>query len=180
MSKREDILRKLKALSERGEGGEAINAADKLQKLLKQYGMDESDLEDEQQERCVFKAGNGQFDKRLLHQVIYMVMGDVPLYAVIRTIRKVPNAVGVDCTKAEQIEIQAAYDFYQRHLNAGLEKYCEAFIQKESLFPDKSKPQVANAKTIEFDEDMARLYHSIDKHNRNPQLEAGKGMRNHE
>ena len=177
MTNREALLRKLKALSERGEGGEAINAADKLQKLLKQYGMDESDLEDEQQERCIFKAGKGQFDEKLLHQVIYMVMGNVPLYGTVNRFgRKVPKSVGVYCTKAEQIEIQAAYDFYQYHLNAGLAKYCEAFIQKEYIFPDESKKQIKQSEPpTEIDEDMIRLYHSIDKHDRNPQLEAGKG-----
>lgn len=178
MTNREALLRKLKALSERGEGGEAINAADKLQQLLKQYGMDESELEDEQQEQCIFKAGKGQFDEKLLHQVIYMVMGNVPFYDTVNRFGiKVPKSVGVYCTKAEQIEIQAAYDFYQHHLNAGLAKYCEAFIQKEYIFPDKSKKQYkpSDPPSTEIDEDMIRLFHSIDKHDRNPQLEAGKG-----
>lgn len=177
MSKREDILRKLKALSERGEGGEAINAADKLQQLLKQYGMDESDLEDEAREQRTIKYGDGQFDKKLIDQVIYMVMGDIDTYYQLRKGRKVPNVLVVECTIAEQIEIQTAYDFYQHHLNVGLDNYYKAFLQREYIFPDESKKHNDHAKPAEFDEEIARLYHSIDKHDRNQQLEAGKGRR---
>lgn len=177
MTNREDLLRKLKALSERGEGGEAINAADKLQQLLKQYGMDESDLESETREQRTIKHGKGQFGQRLLGQVIYMVMGAVDTYDMLRGGKKVPNITVVECTMAEQIEIQAAYNFYLHHLNAGLDKYYEAFIQKENIFPDASKKQSGYAKPVSFDEDMVRLYHSIDKHDRNPQLEAGRGRR---
>lgn len=174
MTNREDLLRKLKALSERGEGGEAINAADKLQQLLKQYGMDESDLECESREKRIIKYGTGQFDKRLLDQVVYMVMGDVPVYCQLIRGKKVPSVLVVECTMAEQIEIQAAYDFYAHHLNAGLAKYCEAFIQREGIFPDATKKQGKPTKSVAGDEEITRLYLSIDKHNRNPQLEAGK------
>lgn len=181
MTNREALLRKLKALSERGEGGEAINATEKLKQLLNQYGMDESDLEDEAREQRTIKYGTGQFDKRLIDQVIYMVMGDVLVYYQLRNGKKVPNVLIVECTMAEQIEIQAAYEFYQHHLNVGLEKYCEAFIQRENIFPDATKKQGKPTRSVAGDEEIARLYHSIDKHDRNPQLEAGsRGRTNHE
>lgn len=177
MTNRETLLRKLKALSERGEGGEAINAAEKLKQLMQQYGMDEYDLEDESREDHEFKHEGGQFDDRLLCQVIYMVMGDVPIYDIKRGGRLVPRTKIVACTKAEQIEIQTAYDFYQHHLKAGLDNYYNAFVQKERIFPDASKKHSEYAKPTSFDEDVTRLYNSIDKHDRNPQLEAGRGRR---
>lgn len=177
MTNREALLRKLKALSERGEGGEAINAADKLKQLLERYGMDETDLEDETKEKRTIKYGAGEFGQKLLSQVIYMVMGDVDTYDLLRMGRKVPKITVVECTMAEQIEIQAAYDFYQHHLKAGLDNYYKAFVQKENIFPDASKKHSEYAKPTPFDEDVVRLYHSIDKHDRNPQLEAGKNER---
>lgn len=171
MSNREDLLRKLKALSERGEGGEAINATEKLKQLMKRYGINEADLEDERREHRDFKY-SGHYEGKLLSQIIYMVTGDVQLYSRTRNGRKLPNVTVVECTQAEQIEIQAAFDFYKYHLNAGFEKYYMAFVQKEDIFPDPSKRK-ADVKAADVDEDTMRLYHSIDKHNRYLQLEAG-------
>lgn len=171
MNNRESLLRKIKALSERGEGGEAINASEKLKQLMEQYGINERDLEDEHREDCQLKY-HGTFGNKLMQQVIYMVMGHVQTYYLQRMGKTVPNITVVECTKAEQIEIQAAFDFYRHHLDIGLERYYNAFVQKENLFPDPSKKQ-ANVKTT-IDQETARLYHSIDKHDRHPQLESGR------
>lgn len=172
MSNREDLLRKLKALSERGEGGEAINATEKLKQLMKRYGMKENDLEDDVREYRDFKY-SGHFEGKLLEQIIYMVMGDVQVYCRNRNGRNIPNLDVVYCTNAEQIEIQAAFDFYKYHLNAGFEKYYIAFVQREDLFPDPSK-QKTNSKPTVIDDDTRRLYYSMDKHSRYLQLEAGQ------
>lgn len=171
MSNREDLLRKLKALSERGEGGEAINATEKLKQLMKRYGINEADLEDDRKDHRDFKY-SGHYEGKLLAQIIYMVMGAVTCYDRYRNGRKLPNVTVVECTQAEQIEIQAAFDFYKYHLNAGFEKYYQAFIQREDIFPDPSKVS-ADVEPAEIDDETIRLYHSIDKHNRYAQLEAG-------
>ena len=171
MNNRESLLRKIKALSERGEGGEAINASEKLKQLMEQYGINERDLEDEHREDCQLRY-HGTFGQNLMHQVVYMVMGDVPVYTLRRMGKPVPNIIVVECTKAEQIEIQAAFDFYRHHLDVGLKRYYDAFVQKENLFPDSSKKQSEGKTTI--DPETARLFHSIDKHDRHPQLESGR------
>lgn len=172
MSNREALLRKLKALSERGEGGEAINASAKLQQLMRKYGISEDDLDDAAKEYRDFKY-SGHYENKLLQQIVYMVMGNVNFYRKTGGNGKtVPNVTVVYCTNAEQIEIQAAFEFYKYHLNIGMEKYYSVFIQKENLFPEESKadPSVPN---INVDEESRRLYQAINKHDLHPQLEAG-------
>ena len=173
MSKREDLLRKLKALSERGEGGEAINASAKLQQLMRKYGISEDDLDDAAKEYRDFKYC-GHFEHMLLQQIIYMVTGNVDFYGrKSENGKTVPNVTVVYCTNAEQIEIQAAFEFYKYHLNIGMENYYRAFIEKENIFPEEAKadPSVPQMKS---DEDLQRLYHAIDKHDLHPKLEDGK------
>jgi len=169
---KEVLLRKIKALSERGEGGEAINASAKLKQLMRKYGISEDDLDSETKEYRDFKYC-GHFENKLLQQIIYMVTGNVDFYRrKSEQGRTVPNVTVAYCTQAEQIEIQASFEFYKYHLNIGMEKYYSVFIQKENLFPEEAKadPSVPN---MNVDEESRRLYQAIDKHDMHPQLEDG-------
>jgi len=76
MKEKEELLKKLKALAERGESGERENAAAQLEKLLKKYGISEEELERDAEKRCFFKYSQ-ETERRLLMQIVYSVTGKV-------------------------------------------------------------------------------------------------------
>ena len=54
MTEKEAILKKLKALADRGEGGERENAAALLEKLMQKYGISEEELNREREQDYFF------------------------------------------------------------------------------------------------------------------------------
>ena len=50
-----DLLKKVKALAEHGVGGEATNAAEILERMMKKYGITEAELGEETRERHDFE-----------------------------------------------------------------------------------------------------------------------------
>lgn len=81
-AEQERLLQKIKrvqALAERGEGGEKENAAALLERMMKQYGISESDIAEERREMAWFRYKT-PLEEKLLAQVIYSVVGDLPLW----------------------------------------------------------------------------------------------------
>jgi hypothetical protein len=125
-----DLARKLKALAERGVGGEKENAAQKLKRLLAKHGISIEEIESAERSEELFKYKNGQ--QQILLQCIRMVMGmETKIYSV----RRLRNAVIVECTKAEFLEIKATFEFYSKAYERDLKLFLRAFIQKNRLFP---------------------------------------------
>ena len=73
--KKKQLLNKLKALAERGIGGEKETAQRKLEELMRKYGIEEADLSDEKKEGFKFKYKN-KFEKKLILQIAYKTFGD--------------------------------------------------------------------------------------------------------
>lgn len=69
-NKKKQLLNKLKALAERGVGGEKETAQRKLQELMEKYEIDENDLSDDKKEKYQFKYKN-EFEKKLIKQIAY-------------------------------------------------------------------------------------------------------------
>lgn len=70
---KKDLLRKLKALAEKGVGGEKINAQKKLEALMQKNGITEDELDEETAIECLFNI-SGIRERRLLMQIIYKVL----------------------------------------------------------------------------------------------------------
>ena len=76
-AERERILQKIRrvqALAERGVAGEQESAAATLDRLMKQYGITEAELEEERREMAWFRYTT-PIERKLLSQVIYSVTG---------------------------------------------------------------------------------------------------------
>lgn len=73
--KQKALLQKLKALAERGVGGEKEGAERKLKQLMAKYGVDQLELEGDQVSRYEIKY-RGEFEKRLLSQIVYRARND--------------------------------------------------------------------------------------------------------
>lgn len=127
-------IKKLQALAERGVGGEKETAARKLQELLEKNGI--SSVEELAQDEYIFTlfSYNGVLGRKLLSQCIYKVMG----YDSDRTQYKPPHTrqkIGVYCTKAQKLEIELEFEFYERLFEEQQELFLSAFIQKQRIFP---------------------------------------------
>lgn len=84
MTERERLLekiRKVQALANRGADGEKKSAAALLDKLMKQYGIDEAEIAEERLEKCFFRYKT-PYERKLLVQVIYTVTGKIPFKCV--------------------------------------------------------------------------------------------------
>ena len=168
---KKELLEKLKALSERGVGGERENAQALLTRLMNEHGLTEEDLdEDIVKEFDIVppKIINGV---RLLSQVVYSVVYDVKennkgLYSW----KGKKKAYFVRCTSEEFLEIQAKLGFYLYHYENELEIFYSAFIQRNELFP---KDSFDSSPLTEKDIQALKLAKSLDKHDYVLQIEGG-------
>lgn len=135
MDKKRELLKKLQALAERGVGGERETAERKLQQLMKKYGIDEMEFAEDKMEEFEFKYSNPQ-EEQLIRQLFFKMFGrewKTKSYTYrfgkgSRTIR------GIECTKAEGIQLQIEYEFYKDLWREEMELFWSAFIQKHRIF----------------------------------------------
>ena len=141
MHNKEILLRKLKALAERGEAGERDIAAERLCAIMKKYGISEEALEDERRSLASFRYSN-ELERRLILQLAYAVTGKVPGQVINSETGRPRHRIGVECTTAEKIEISAKIDFYRPIIQAELEVFFEAFAMKHQLYPSEEKDEL--------------------------------------
>lgn len=134
-NKLEAKLLKIKALAERGEGGEKESAIKLYNKLLKKYAIDEASLEKDSLHKYWFTYEN-EIEEDLLVQIFYMVTGDSE-YTRRRT-RTHEAQCGCTCTEFERAEISFYFEFYKDALQRELEAFLMAFKLKNHLFPDEN------------------------------------------
>lgn len=128
------LLKKIRALAERGVGGEADNAEEILRRLMEKYGVSEDELDEEERRRHDFEY-HGKEQEKLLRQVVYKVTGGYAYNLVYRASgRKVKTRLGADCTAAEKVEIEFLFDFYTRLWERERDAFLSAFIQKHRIF----------------------------------------------
>lgn len=142
MSNKAELLKKIKALADRGVDGERESAQTLLARLMEQYGISETDLEEERRETAWFRYSQ-ETERRLLNQIIYMVTGRSGFGCVGSYSGRRRKETGVNCTAAERLEIEANYKFFKVAMEAELEIFYTAFSSKNHLFPseDKVKPK---------------------------------------
>lgn len=137
------LLKKIRALAERGVGGEAENAEEILRRLMEKYGVSEDELDEAERRRHDFEY-HGKEQETLLRQVVYKVTGGYAYNLVYRASgRRVKTRLGADCTAAEKVEIEFLFDFYTRLWERERAAFLSAFIQKHRIFAirDDIEPQ---------------------------------------
>jgi hypothetical protein len=134
MEKNIELLKKLKALSEKGVGGEATNATDMLNKLLKKHNLTLEDLEEDKKNDYYFSTSG--MHSELLHQIAKMVNSEVKCYDVPLKMVKKHKLSGnfiLNCTSAEFIEIDQMFSVYKNLLDKELKVFYYAFLQTNDL-----------------------------------------------
>ena len=155
-----DLGKKLKALADRGEGGEKVNARALLEKLLKTHGLTIEDLEMELETYHDFKFKNHQL--RFFQQIASTVLGSNYSFGKYDENSLKKNTYTVKCTHVQAIEVQAKFNFYWalyvREREANAEIFYTAFIMKQCLSPADAKPKKVENLTPEELEDFMKIF----------------------
>ena len=135
-SKALNLIKKLKALSERGVGGEKFNAKAQLDKFLKKYGITLADLESEDIKEMKFKVPKAH--NLLFIHVAYSVMLANFTYATVGT-----STLYFKCNEAQATEIRMKFEFFKRAYLKQQKIFFRAFLQRNMLvrIPDDDEPE---------------------------------------
>lgn len=171
--KQKALLQKLKALAERGVGGEKEGAERKLKQLMAKYGVDQLELEGDQVSRYEIKY-RGEFEHRLLSQIVYRARNDKEGQYCHRYGPGSRSILIVECTKAQEIQIRIEFEFYRDLLKEEQELLFEAFIQKHRIFGDSSgaEPEIPTPEEMERLERMWAMMAGLQEKSFTPLLES--------
>lgn len=160
-------LKKLKALAERGIGGEKENAQALLDKLCAKYEISPKSLDEEEERKLRwFRYRKGAPFRKLLAQCIFKVMGKESKTYGPGESRK--REFATECTAAEAIEIELDYEFYANALQIEITRLTEMFIQKNSLFP----PGCETESECKLTEEDISMYQALTRRTRSQLISA--------
>lgn len=181
MTDRERILERIKAvqaLAERGDRGEKENAAAMLERLMKQYGITETELAEDRREIAWFRFKT-PLERRLLNQIIYTVTGRAGYSCVGMHTNRPRKMLGLECTAAERLEIEFSFEFYNAALEKELDRFYIAFLQKNRIFPDNPIDDVPDAGEINLEEAqrLSMMMAGMEEHTRRKMLESAGDLK---
>ena len=183
MTERERLLKKLecvKALAERGVAGEKAAAEALLASLMSKYGITEAEIEDAEI-RTYWIRYKTEYERKLIFQLAYMHLGSGHSFGCVgKYSGRSRKEVGVECTPAQYIEIEADFQFYREALAEEMGVFYSAFIQKNELFPP---PELAghvesdDPDVVDYDKiaKMKAMMNGIDQRTRHKALGDGGG-----
>jgi hypothetical protein len=136
-----ELAKKLKALAEKGVGGEKINAEKMLNSLLRKHNLTIEDIEGEKIDHYFFKLKKE--DERLWSQIVKSVNNKIKCYGPFpdKDIKRVGLGGNymIDCTTSEWVEIEAKNTIYQRLYKDEVNTFYHAFCTANNILvqPDK-------------------------------------------
>lgn len=151
-----ELAKKLKALSERGIEGEAINAQATLRRVMEKYGITDEDLEKQEKQWRVFKYRPGQ--KQLFFQIASSVLGRNLSFRR----RTYTREIHFEVTDVQYAELMVKVELYGKAFKQGLGDYTLAFIYKNGIFPSDDRPDEAPALTQEEIDQIKRAVPLMD------------------
>ena len=181
MTERERLLEKLmkvKALADRGEGGERENAERTLAAMMDRYGISNADLEGNQVSTHWIRYKT-IWEKKLLHQLAYMYLGEGNSFGCVGTYTgRSRKKVGIKCTPAQYIEIEADFAFYSAAMEEEMGIFYSSFLQKNNQFPppelarENTEEEIAEAMDLERLAKISAMMDGIEQHTRHKAIES--------
>lgn len=158
-----ELVKKLKALAERGIGGEKVNAEEQLKKLIEKYNINLSDLDEPILQYRIFKFDEkDEFHKKFVRQIILSVIGLKEFYYS----GLIHNNWAVEIDDIQFIEISEKLDFYWPIFKSDLEIFYTAFVQKNELTVDVDEDKIPKFTDEELEKlhKAFRLMQNMQKH----------------
>ena len=171
-----EFAKKLKALSDRGVGGEKINADAMLTAFLKKHGLTIQDIEDEKKSDYFFKLKKGQSD--LWAQIVHCVNKDIKAYDVPAAKAKefkLKSRTFITCTAQEYFIIDSMLSFYWPIYEKELRVFWRAFCVANDLLV-KSNKTTDDLSKDELEEYLraSKMAKSVRSESFRKQIEQGK------
>ncbi len=137
------------------------------------YGVDQLEFEEDQVARYEIKY-RGEFEKRLLSQIVYRAKNDKEGQYHRRYGQGSRSILIVECTKAQEVQIRIEFEFYRDLLKEEQELLFEAFIQKHRIFGDSSgeEPEIPTPEEMERLERMWAMMAGLQEKSFTPLLES--------
>ena len=118
------------------------------------------------------------WEKKLLHQLAYMYLGDGHSFGCVGTYTgRRRKKVGIDCTPAQYIEIEADFAFYSAAMEEEMGIFYSAFLQKNHLFPppslarENTEEEEAESMDLERLAKIQAMMGGIERHTRHKAIE---------
>ena len=129
-------LAKIKALAERGVGGEKETAMRMYEELKARYEIEDEEITLDEVTLHWFSYKN-DLEEDLLTQIFYMVTGSASYRRYTGSYSRRKKR-GCDCTEVEAAEITLYVNFYKEELKREMEAFMAGFKFKNNLFPDEN------------------------------------------
>ena len=129
-------LAKIKALAERGVGGEKETAMRMYEELKARYEIEDEEITLDEVTVHWFSYKN-DLEEDLLTQIFYMVTGSASYRRYTGSYSRRKKR-GCDCTEVEAAEITLYFTFYKEELKREMEAFMAGFKFKNNLFPDEN------------------------------------------
>lgn len=131
MSETINLLRKLKALADRGIEGEKDAAQKMLLKMCQKHGITIEEIDGEKIYRKRFKVS--EKDQKLFNQIVAHVCGGQQQMYGRRT------DIFFDMTDSQYLETLCKFDFYNKELKKEYDIFYSAFVMRNELYPESSE-----------------------------------------
>lgn len=151
-----ELLKKLKALADRGVCGEKEAARRKLEALMVKYGIAEVDFADDTLSDVEFHYKDAA-EKQLLEQVFYKINHERGIFVYTNSRKKVEIW---RCTAEEAVRAKAEYEFYCDLWRDEVQFFLKAFIQKHRIFrtgPDAPTREIDRKERLRMTAMMAGM-----------------------
>lgn len=143
MGKLIELAKKLKALADRGVGGEKVNAEKFLSNFLKKHNISFEDIEDEKIEHYFFKIEPRY--RNLLNQIIKKIDYSLNIYGEVdaKTIKayKMKGNYFTECTASQFVLIDSMFNFYKSIYEEELDVFFTAFCTANKLLIEVPEEQ---------------------------------------
>jgi len=141
---KKEIIKKLKALSDRGVAGEKENATKLLQKLMKKYGISEEEIQKEEL-KVVNVTLKNKAERKICVQILYAYFNHAILYQQ----KNKRTTYYTKLTAAQEIEFKYMLSIYLDSFYKEQDILISAFIQKNDIFPDDEEAVEQDVQTKE-------------------------------
>lgn len=129
MEKYIELAKKLKALAEKGVDGEKENAQNKLELIMKKYGISTEDIEDEHKFMVWYKVKSTE--RKLFEQVATSVFGsEFDMY----TNRNKTGYLGIEGSGSDHIQFEFKYEMYVKAYRKQLDVFFTAFVMRNNIY----------------------------------------------
>lgn len=152
------LAKKLKALSDRGVGGEKENATAMLIRLMGKHGITMDMLTENEAIKHKFTVQVDQY--KFWRQIVASVIGGSSVN-YIPTQKGKKRSYFVVCTPQEAVEIQARFEFFYKIWAEELDVFYSAFIQTNRLYKKTSAEDNDEEEKELTPEEAKRLYKMI-------------------